>query len=317
MDAVIELRQVIKRFGTRTVLAGLDLSVPRHSVFGFLGNNGAGKSTTIRLVTGLLQPDGGTVQVNGLDLRRHRTEVLRQTGCIVDAPALYPNLDARAFLRIGCAIKGLPKREIDRVLELVGLGAAGKLRIAHFSLGMKARLALAHALLGQPRLLVLDEPANGLDPQGILDMRVLLRRLPQEGDCTVFVSSHQLDEVEKMATDVALLKDGVLASQGRVDVLTGMAAPVLEIEIGDASHALAVLRARDYDARPSGGNSLEVHQIERGAADAVHAALVHAGVRLFQSRFRQPTLEQWFLRATNATNAPSAPGAPHPEATCS
>ena len=312
MDAVIELRQVVKRFGTRTVLAGLDLSVPRHSVFGFLGNNGAGKSTTIRLVTGLLQPDGGEVLVNGLDLRRHRLEVLRHTGCIVDAPALYPNLDGGDFLRIGCAIKRLPKREIGRALELVGLGAAGKLRIAHFSLGMKARLALAHALLGQPRLLVLDEPANGLDPQGILDMRALLRRLPQEGDCTVFVSSHQLDEVEKMATDVALLKDGVLASQGRVDVLTGMAAPVLELEVGDAAHALAVLRACDYDARQGGDDKrLEVHRIERGAADAVHAALVHAGVRLFQSRFRQPTLEQWFLRAASTTNAVQ------PEAICS
>jgi ABC-2 type transport system ATP-binding protein len=197
------------------------------------------------------------------------------------------------------------------VLELVGLGAAGKLRIAHFSLGMKARLALAHALLGQPRLLVLDEPANGLDPQGILDMRALLRSLPQEADCTVFVSSHQLDEVEKMATDVALLKDGVLASQGRVDVLTGQQDPVLEMEVGDAAHALAVLRARHYDARLAADNRLEVHRIERGAADAVHAALVHAGVRLFQSRFRQPTLEQWFLRAASTTNAVQ------PEAICS
>jgi ABC-type multidrug transport system ATPase subunit len=286
MDAVIELRQVVKRFGSRTVLAGLDLSVPRHSVFGFLGNNGAGKSTTIRLVTGLLQPDGGEVLVNGLDMRRHRLAVLRQTGCIVDAPALYPNLDAGDFLRIGCAIRRLPKREIGRVLELVGLGAAGRLRVAHYSLGMKARLALAHALLGQPRLL--------------------------DADCTVFVSSHQLDEVEKIATDVALLRDGKLASQGRVDVLTGMAAPVLEIEVGDAAPALAVLRARGYDARQGGDdNCVEVHRIERGAADAVHAALVHADVRLFQSRFRQPTLEQWFLRATSATTTPQ------PEAICS
>jgi ABC-type Na+ transport system ATPase subunit NatA len=178
MEPVIELRNVSKRFGTHTVLERLDLAVPRHSVFGFLGNNGAGKSTTIRLVTGLLQADSGEVLVNGRDLRTHRTEVLQGIGCIVDGPALYPNLNAAEFLRIGCAIKRLPRAEIGRVLELVSLRDTGGTRIAHFSLGMKARLALAHALLGQPRLLVLDEPANGLDPHGILEMRARLRCPP-------------------------------------------------------------------------------------------------------------------------------------------
>jgi ABC-2 type transport system ATP-binding protein len=308
MEPVIELRNVSKRFGTHTVLDRLDLAVPRGSVFGFLGNNGAGKSTTIRLITGLLQADSGEVLVNGRDVRTHRTEVLQGIGCIVDAPALYPNLGAAEFLRIGCAIRRLPHAEIGRVLDLVRLGDTGATRIAHFSLGMKARLALAHALLGLPRLLVLDEPANGLDPHGILEMRALLRALANETDCTVFVSSHQLDEVEKMATHVALLQNGVLASQGRVDVLTGMQGGVLEVEIGDAGHALAVLRARDYHARQTGATSLAVHGVERGQADAVHAALVHAGVRLFQSRYRQPTLEQWFLGAT---------GAPQTEEACS
>ena len=298
MEPVIELRKVSKRFGGRTVLRELDLCVPPRSVFGFLGNNGAGKSTTIRLITGLLQADGGQVLVGGRDLRSHRIEILREIGCIVEAPALYPNLTAPEFLRIGCAIKRLPRREIGRVLELVKLADAGKTRIAHFSLGMKQRLALAHALLGQPRLLVLDEPTNGLDPHGILDMRTLLRALPEAGDCTVFVSSHQLDEVEKMATHVALLRDGVLASQGRVDALTALQAGVLDMEIGDAGHAAAVLAAHDYEVRLLDQRRLEVHRVERAQLDVVHAALVHAGVRLFQSTYRQPTLEQWFLRAT-------------------
>ena len=298
MEPVIELRKVSKRFGPRTVLKELDLLVPKQSVFGFLGNNGAGKSTTIRLITGLLQADGGEVLVNGRDVRRHRMEVLQQIGCIVDAPALYPNLTAAEFLRIGCAVKRLPRAEGGRVLELVNLAGTGKARIAHFSLGMKQRLALAHALLGQPALLVLDEPSNGLDPHGILEMRDLLRRLPERTGCTVFVSSHQLDEVEKMATHVALLQDGVLASQGRVDVLTGAGTGVLEVETGDAGHALDVLRARDYDARKIDATRLEVHRVERAHADLVHATLVHAGVRLFQSAWRQPTLEQWFLNAT-------------------
>ena len=299
MVPVIELRKVSKRFGERAVLRGLDLCVPARSVFGFLGNNGAGKSTTIRLITGLLHADGGEVLVGGRDLRRHRLEVLRQVGCIVDAPALYPNLTAGEFLRIGCGIRRLPASETGRVLELVQLLDAGRTRIAHFSLGMKQRLALAHALLGEPALLVLDEPSNGLDPHGILEMRELLRRLPERAGCTVFVSSHQLDEVEKMATHVALLQDGVLASQGRVDVLTGAGTGVLEVETGDAGHALGVLRACDYDARKLDGTRLEVHRVERAHADRVHATLVHAGVRLFQSTWRQPTLEQWFLGATS------------------
>lgn len=306
MEAVIELREVSKRFGNRQVLSGLELRVPRLSVFGFLGNNGAGKSTTIRLITGLLQADSGEVLVYGRDLRRHRIEVLQQIGCIVDAPALYPNLTAAEFLRIGCVIKRLPAGEIGRVLELVRLGEAGGTRIAHFSLGMKARLALAHALLGQPRLLVLDEPSNGLDPQGIQEMRALLRGLPAAAGCTVFVSSHQLDEVEKMATHVALLKDGALASQGRVDELTGSGAGVLEIETADAGHAVAVLDARGYAARAASGTLLAVHGVARERADLVHALLVHAGVRLFQSQYRRPTLEQWFLRASGAQQAESA-----------
>jgi ABC-2 type transport system ATP-binding protein len=305
MEAVIELRKVSKRFGARPVLQGLDLVVPGGSVFGFLGNNGAGKSTTIRLITGLLHADGGAVLVGGRDVRRHRIEVLRQVGCIVDGPALYPNLTASEFLRVGCGIKRLPPSEIGRVLEVVNLAGTGRTRIAHFSLGMKQRLALAHALLGQPRLLVLDEPTNGLDPHGILELRTLLRALPARSDCTVFVSSHQLDEVEKMATHVALLQGGVLASQGRVDVLTGMGAGVLDVEIGDAGHAVAVLKARDYDVRQLGATRVEVYRVERSHSDAVHAALVHAGVRLFQSSWRQPTLEQWFLRAT-ANNAEAA-----------
>lgn len=307
MEHVIELSNVSKRFGQHQVLERIDLCVPRRSVFGFLGNNGAGKSTTIRLITGLLQADAGEVRVLGRDIRTDRKEVLRQLGCIVDAPSLYPNLTAAEFLRIGCAIKRLPGSEIGRVLETLKLANTGKTRIAHFSLGMKQRLALAHALLGQPALLVLDEPGNGLDPHGIQEMRALLRELPQAADCTVFVSSHQLDEVEKVATHVALLKDGVVASQGAIDTLMASNAGVLQIEIGDAGHALGLLRALDYDARRTGDTTIEVHRVERRNADAVHASLVHGGARLFGSTYRQPSLEQWFLRSTSPAAAEGMP----------
>lgn len=297
--AVIALRKVAKRFGTHQVLHDIDLEVPRGSVFGFLGNNGAGKSTTIRLITGLLRADAGDVLVLERDVRRQRMDILRDIGCIVDAPALYPNLTADEFLQIGCAIKRLPRSEIGRVLDVVQLAGAARTRVGHFSLGMKQRLALAHALLGKPALLVLDEPANGLDPHGIQDIRRLLRSLPESAGCTVFLSSHQLDEVEKVATHVALLQDGTIASQGPIASLMGADSGVLAIEAGDAGRAAEVLRGGRYDARKVGDNALEVHRMAREEAEHVHAMLIHAGISLFQSIYRQPTLEQWFMRSTS------------------
>ena len=297
-ELVIELRKVGKRLGTRQVLHDIDLHVPRGSVFGFLGNNGAGKSTTIRLITGLLHADAGDVLVLGRDVRRQRIDILREIGCIVDAPSLYPNLTADEFLRIGCAIKRLPRAEIGRVLDVVQLARSATMRIGHFSLGMKQRLALAHALLGKPTLLVLDEPANGLDPHGIQEIRALLRSLPESAGCTVFLSSHQLDEVEKVATHVALLQDGTVASQGPIATLMGADSGVLAMETGDPGRAAEVLCGFNYDARATGDNTLEVHRIVREQAEHVHAMLIHAGVSLFQSIYRQPTLEQWFMRST-------------------
>ena len=296
--AVIALRKVAKSFGKHQVLRDIDLYVPQGSVFGFLGNNGAGKSTTIRLITGLLHADVGEVIVLNRDVRHQRIDILRDIGCLVDAPTLYPNLTANEFLQIGCAIKRLPRAEIDRVLDLVQLAGAAKKRVGRFSLGMKQRLALAHALLGKPSLLVLDEPSNGLDPHGIQEIRTLLRSLPEAANCTVFLSSHQLDEVEKVATHVALLQDGTIASQGPIASLISTDTGVLAIEAGNAECAAEVLLASQYDARKTGDNTLEVHCMARENAEHVHAILIHAGVSLFQSVYRQPTLEQWFMRST-------------------
>ena len=297
VEAVIELKQVSKHFGSQQVLKNVNLHVPEKSVFAFLGNNGAGKSTTIRLITGLLQPDHGEVFVLGKDIRHHRREISGQIGCLVDSPCLYPNLTATEFLRIGCTIKQLAPGEIGRVLEVVNLRETGN-KIAHFSLGMKQRLALAHAMLGKPRLLILDEPGNGLDPQGILEIRNLLLELPVRANCTVFMSSHQLDEVEKIASHIALLKDGAVLCQASVAELVAEQMGVLALEIGDANHGLQLLKSLNYDARITGESTLEVHRIQLQHADQLHASLISAGVRLFQSVYQKPSLEEWFLSAS-------------------
>lgn len=297
---VIELHGVCKAFGAHRVINDLSLSVPAHSIFAFLGNNGEGKSTTIRLITGLLRPDRGEISVLGLDLRSERRAILAQAGVIVDAACFYPNLTAAEFLRIGCDIKRLPRSEIGRVLELVSLGAARDRLVGRFSLGMKQRLAIAHALLGAPKLLILDEPSNGLDPEGIRDIRLLLTSLPEQGGCTVFVSSHNLDEVEKIATHVAVLKGGALRFQGPLAELQARHAGALLVDVGDAARAEQVLAAAGYRVESASGQQVTVHGVELAAADRVNALLVSSGVGLFQSVFRTPSLEQWFLKEHHA-----------------
>jgi ABC-type multidrug transport system ATPase subunit len=300
---VIDMRGVRKAFGQHQVIDGLSLSVPEHSIFGFLGNNGEGKSTVIRMITGLLRADAGSIEVLGMDVRRQRRAILAQVGAIVDAPSLYPNLNATEFLRIGCTIKGLPRTAIGRVLELVGLHKAGGRLAAKFSLGMKQRLAIAHALLGSPRLLILDEPTNGLDPEGMRDMRALLTSLPAQAGASVFVSSHNLDEVEKMATHVALLKGGAIRFQAPIADLLARQAGALAIDVGDAVRAEQLLAGAQYQVARSAGGQLTVTGVERHQADRVHALLVHAGVRLYQSVYHTPSLEQWFLEKHDAQAA--------------
>lgn len=297
---VIDMQGVSKAFGGLQVLDGLDLEVPAGSIFGFLGNNGEGKSTLIRLITGLLRADRGTIRVLGLDITSERRAILQQIGALVEAPSLYPNLTGAEMLRIGCTIKGLPRSEITRVLELVNLGGAARRQVGKYSLGMKQRLAIAHALLGGPKLLILDEPTNGLDPEGIRDIRALLRSLPAVAGVTVFVSSHNLDEIEKSATHIALLKGGRIRMQAPIEHLLAQQAGTLAIDVSDAARAQQLLQSAAYQAERTVGGQVRVTGVERHQADRVHALLVHAGFRLYQSVYHTPSLEQWFLEKHHA-----------------
>ncbi len=297
-SAVIEMQGVCKSFGDRQVLKQLDLTVPEHSLFAFLGNNGHGKSTTIRLITGLLKADQGDIRVLGLDIKKQRRQVLEQIGCLIDYPSLYPNLNAVEFLSIGSTIKGLAHTEIDRVLELVNLRDAKNVLIAHYSLGMKQRLALAHALLGQPKLLILDEPTNGLDPEGINDIRRLLMHLPTSANCSIFFSSHQLDEVEKTASHLALLRNGCIQFQAAIGDLKAQHDGFLCMDVCDADRAHALLEGLGFCSEKTGTNNIRISSISRQNASQVHASLIHAGLQLFESTFQKPSLEQWFLQST-------------------
>jgi ABC-type multidrug transport system ATPase subunit len=187
------------------------------------------------------------------------------------------------------------------VLELAGLHCDRRQRIEHYSLGMRQRLALAHALLGKPRLLVLDEPTNGLDPDGIQDVCRLLSTLPESAGCTIFFASHYLDEVEKMATHIAVLHSGSVRQQSSVQALSEQLVSALIVDVDDAVRGVDILRSFGYAATLDTPNQLRVPAIDRDRAGHVHACLVQAGLTLYQSVLRKPTLEQWFLQ-TASTN---------------
>ncbi|MGN6521304.1 MAG: ATP-binding cassette domain-containing protein [Dokdonella sp.] len=215
----LQTRQLVHRYRDDLVLDGIDLDVPEGSIYGFLGPNGAGKTTTLRLLLGLLACEGGEIRVFGRRLQDDRRELLRRVGSMIESPSFYEHLTARENLLLLQRIHRCPMARIEEVLELVGLAGTGRKRAGLFSLGMKQRLGIAIALLHGPDLLILDEPTNGLDPNGIVEMRALLQRLNRERGMTLLVSSHLLAEVERLVTHVGILHRGRLLFQGPIDAL--------------------------------------------------------------------------------------------------
>src|SRR5580765_6794732 len=242
-STVIETRGLVKRFAEANAVDGIDLNVPAGGVFGFLGPNGAGKTTTIRCLVGLVAPGAGHVSMLGADIPRGLPSVIRHVGSIVETPALFPRFTGRRNLQILARVDGIGRSAVDDVLERVGLGDRGDDLVKTYSLGMKQRLGLGAALLKDPSVLILDEPANGLDPAGIKEVRDLIRSLGSEGR-TVFVSSHLLSEVQMMCDHVAILARGRFVAGGSVDeVLARGRSNELVVKVPDPAAALEVRTA--------------------------------------------------------------------------
>lgn len=217
---IIETDDLCKRYGAALRVSHLNLRVPEGSVYGFLGPNGAGKSTTLKMLLGLVRPTSGSIRVLGksMDGAKH-LEVLRQVGSLIESPSYYGHLTGEENLRIVQTLRDVPEKDIREVLEIVRLEGQRDKKVAHYSLGMKQRLGLAAALLGYPKLLILDEPTNGLDPAGIQEMRELIRSLPERFGMTVVVSSHMLSEIDQMADHVAIIREGELVFQDSLSAL--------------------------------------------------------------------------------------------------
>ena len=304
-DLALATRGLRKSYGSRLALDGLDLSVPSGVVYGFLGPNGAGKTTTMRLLTGLLHPDAGSIELLGRPFTRGDRRRLFQVGALVESPSFYPYLSGRANLQALAADgASVPKGRIEELLELVGLHERARDKVSGYSLGMKQRLGIAGALLSDPKLLLLDEPANGLDPAGIVAMRETLRHLAASGK-TVFVSSHLLAEVQVLADVIGIVARGKLVREGPLATLLTdqgvVRVRVARTEAEGARAALARLGAVEAGAtgsQPDAGAEqwLTVH-VEPTRAAEVNRALAEAGV--YASGLESGTeLELLFLELT-------------------
>ncbi|MGA3030503.1 MAG: ATP-binding cassette domain-containing protein [Candidatus Limnocylindrales bacterium] len=299
-------RGLRKNYGSRRALDGLDLSVPTGGVYGFLGPNGAGKTTTMRVLTGLIHPDGGTVELLGKPFRRGDRHRLFEVGALVEAPTFYPYLSARANLReLAASGAPVPSKRIEELLDLVGLCDRAGDKVQDYSMGMKQRLGIAAALLSDPKLLLLDEPANGLDPAGIVAMRDTLRALASQGK-TVFVSSHLLAEIQVMADTVGIIASGKLVREGPLKELLSMQAVVkVRVQPNQVDAAVATLaplfaaeRLTETD-REEGW--LTVH-IAADRAEEVSQKLAGAGI--YVSGMESGTdLEMLFLELTGGQAA--------------
>ncbi len=290
----ISSRGLTRHFGAVKALEDLDLHVPRGGVSAFLGPNGSGKTTTIRLLLGLLKPSAGSCEVLGRpagDL-----QVLSRVGAMVENPSLYPHLTGRENLEITRLIRGCPRGSIDDVLELVGLRDAADRPSQGYSLGMKQRLGLALALLHKPELLILDEPTNGLDPAGIREMRELIRDLPLRLGVTVFLSSHLLAEVEQLADHVVILAKGRMCFQGSPAELRAQGGSRMEVICGDPLRAIACLAGLGHVGQQDGERIL--FEANRTMVPRVAETLVAAGIPLYGLSMREAGLEDLFLTLT-------------------
>ncbi len=311
MAAAIETHDLTRRYGERLAVDRISMTVPERSIYGFLGRNGAGKTTTIRLLLGLLKADAGVVRIAGIDIATHRREAARKLGALLDAHGMYPHLSGRENLDLCRRLLGLPAAEIDRVLDLTDMAPHGRRRVGDYSLGMRQRLGLARAMLGAPSVLILDEPTNGLDPEGIADMRGFLRELPARSGATVLLSSHLLGEIEQIATHVGIVSQGRLVLEGALDALKADLANEVMIGTDMPARAVAVARQHGFAIEHLEDSLIARFAPDRdpcNAAAALNHVLCAAGIHVHALIPRQRTLETLYRQAAETSVSTELPG---------
>jgi ABC-2 type transport system ATP-binding protein len=296
MEPILSVRNLSKTIGRRNIVHDLDFDLFPREVFGFLGPNGAGKTTTIRMLVGLIRPTTGRITISGFDVQRQFESAMASIGCIVETPDLYRFMSGRENLEHFARMTGgIDRGEIDRVSELVHLRHRLGEKVRTYSLGMRQRLGIAIALLGGPRLLILDEPANGLDPAGMREMRLLIRRLVEEEGVGVFLSSHLLSEVEQVCDRVAIIHHGRIIRIGPVRELVSEQ-QAMEIRVDQPERAVSIAREEGFASRMIDHTLLLPISEEQSAR--LIARFTASSIRVYSAQPVLPTLEELFMEAT-------------------
>ncbi len=299
MQAVIQVKNLNKEFGEIKAVDDLSFTVNSGQVYGFLGQNGAGKSTTIRMLLSLVSPSSGEIEIFGMNLRKHRKEILRKVGAIIERPDLYKYLTAFENLQLFAAISGVKvsSKQLMDQLHAVGLSERAHSRVKTYSQGMKQRLGIAIALVHDPELVILDEPINGLDPQGIADVRNLILELSRESGKTVFVSSHLLGEMELIADSMLIIDHGKKVAEGTKDELLNPAQTQVELITDENEKALQLLKSKGWNAELAESLKYILLGISKEQVPELNRFLVNSGINVLSLRPRH-SLEDFFLSLT-------------------
>jgi ABC-type multidrug transport system ATPase subunit len=283
-----------------TTLHGINLQINRGDIYGFLGPNGSGKTTTLSLLLGLLKNQKGKIEFFGKEFLQNRQDILRKVGSLIEAPSLYGHLTARENLEVYREIYGVSKERIDEVLSLAGLHDTGPKAVRKFSLGMKQRLSIALALLPRPRLMILDEPTNGLDPSGIIELRAFIRKLNKEEDITFIISSHILSEVEKMVNRVGIIYQGKMIFEGTIDELYRLQLKQTRVilQTSDNNKAITLLSKLNPERIDE---QVAFNFVDMSQVAAVNRMLVDSNIDVYSIYPEKQGLEQLFIKLTSET----------------
>lgn len=297
MTPIIAVSDLMHHFiPTERVLDHVSLQVPQGSIYGFLGPNGAGKTTTLKLILGLMKVQSGKISIFGKSLEPNRLEILKRTGTLIESPSLYSQLTALENLEVWRLLYGCDRGRIAEVLSLVGLSQTGDKKAGSFSLGMKQRLAIAIALLPSPSLLILDEPTNGLDPQGMIEMREMLKRFNREYDITILISSHLLSEIDKLVSHVGIINKGRIQFEGTLPELRRRQnhSGELQLETSDPSETIKLLSTMGFHPIMR-AEKVFIPAVDREMLATINEKLVATGIRVYDFHVAKKDLETIFM----------------------
>jgi len=297
----LETKDLTYQFNSdQLILDKINLQVPSGSIYGFLGPNGAGKTTTLRLILGLLKKQEGSIQIFGKSFEKDRISILRNIGSMIESPSIYSHLTATENLRLLQKIYQCPASRIAEVLNIVGLAQTGQKKAGQFSLGMKQRLSIAIALLHNPSLLILDEPTNGLDPNGIIEIRELLKKLNEENNLTILISSHLLSEIERLVTHLGIIHKGSLLFQGTLDELhlKQKLSSVIHIETNQHQQSVEIMATLGLSPKLMNG-LIKIPIVDKMILASLNKQLVEEGIEVYQISTVKNDLESIFIDIVN------------------